>query len=153
MTMHEDYEGYTKESSKLLPKLEGATLHTVLINVVDPEFNVVYLGTSNGVFALQGEVGGEYLGVHECPDLPEITNQDGYIICKHQPFERFVGKTIAQARQIGDVWNGHGYELAFSGEENHTMIVQSIYCGVEPKELSDCLRLGVGVYENQWAKT
>ena len=144
MTMYADYEAYTKESSKLLPKLEGATLHTVLINVVDPEFNVVYLGTSSGVFALQGEVGGEYLGVHEFPELPEITNQDGYIICKHQPFERFVGKTIAQARQIGDVWNGHGYELAFSGEENYTMIVQSIYCGVEPKERLSSISCGIG---------
>jgi hypothetical protein len=28
--------------------------------------------------------------------------------------------------------------------------VQSIYSGDKPKELEDCLRLGVGSYENLW---
>lgn len=148
--MSDDYEHYTKESSSLLCELEGATLRSVLINVIDPEFNVVYLETDKGIYSLQGEVGGEYLGVHELEELPDITSQDGYIISKYPPFEIFVGKRIVQARQIGTAWNGHGYEISFSGMFTQTMIVQSIYCGSKPSELDDCLRLGVGNYENLW---
>jgi hypothetical protein len=121
--MNYDYEQHTKESSFLLSELEGATLLSVLINVIDPEFNVVYLETDKGKYSLQGEVGGEYLGVHELKDLPEITDQDGYIICKYPPFEIFEGKRIAQARQIGTAWNGHGYEISFDGMFTQTMIV------------------------------
>ncbi|WP_108650239.1 hypothetical protein [Dongshaea marina] len=150
--MEYNYELYIKESNTLLPVLEGACVKTILINVVDPEFNVVYLETDKGVFSLQGEMGGEYLGVHRRSELPEITNQDGCIICKHQPFNMFEGKTISQARQIGAAWHGHGYEFNFEGVFNRTMIVQSIYCGAQPKGLGDCLRLGVGYYENEWRK-
>jgi hypothetical protein len=148
--MSYDYEEYTKESSSLLSELEEATLLSVLINVIDPEFNVVYLETDKGIYSLQGEVGGEYLGVHELEELPEITRQDGYIICKYPPFEIFLGKRIIQARQIGTAWNGHGYEISFGGMFIQTMIVQSIYCGDKPNDLEDCLRLGVGSYENTW---
>ncbi len=148
--MSYDYEQYIKESSSLLLKLEGATVLSVLINVVDPEFNVVYLETDKGIYSLQGEIGGEYLGVHELKELPETTSQDGYIICKYPPFEIFVGKRIIQARQIGTAWNGHGYEISFDGMFTQTMIVQSIYGGDKPHNLEDCLRLGVGNYENSW---
>ena len=148
--MSYDYEQYTKESSILLSELEGAILISVLINVIDPEFNVVYLETDKGKYSLQGEVGGEYLGVHELKALPEITSQDGYIICKYPPFEIFIGRRIVQARQIGTAWNGHGYEISFDGMFTQTMIVQSIYCGVKPSKLEDCLRLGIGNYENLW---
>ena len=148
--MSDDYEQYTKESSQLLCELEGTTLISVLINVIDPEFNVVYLETDKGIYSLQGEVGGEYLGVHKLEELPEITSQDGYIICKYPPFEIFVGRNIVQARQIGTAWNGHGYELSFGGMFTQTMIVQSIYSGSKPGDLDDCLRLGIGNYENVW---
>lgn len=151
--MEYNYEEYVKESNILLPELEGALVETILINVVDPEFNVVYLETDKGIFALQGEIGGEYLGVHRLTELPQITNQDGYIICKYPPFNMFEGKTISQARQIGYAWHGHGYEFCFEGILTRTMIVQSIYCGSKPPDLEDCLRLGVGYYENEWKKT
>ena len=76
--MSYDYEKDTKEACALLEVLEGAMVLSILINVVGPEFNVVYLETDKGVFSLQGEVGGEYLGVHRMSELPELTNEDGY---------------------------------------------------------------------------
>jgi len=151
--MNYDYQKDIELSCALLSELEGCLLEAVLINVVDPEFNVVYLQTNKGSFSLQGEVGGEYLGVHVLDTMPEITNQDGYIICKYEPFEIFVGRPISQARQIGSAWHGHGFELTFEGCPNKSMIVQSIYCGSKPDQLEDCLRLGVGFYENEWVKT
>jgi len=151
--MEYNYEAYIKKSNTLLSELEGALLKTVLINVIDPEFNVVYLETNKGIFALQGEIGGEYLGVNRLSELPEITEQDGYIVCKYPPFNIFEGSTISQARQIGSAWHGHGYEFSFEDVFTKTMIVQSIYCGSKPNDLEDCLRLGVGCYENEWKKT
>lgn len=151
--MSYDYEKDIKDACSLLEELEGTIILNILINVVDPEFNVVYLDTDKGAFSLQGEVGGEYLGVHRMNELPEITNQEGYIICKYPPFEIFEGRTISQARQIGSVWHGHGFEFTFLGVLTKTMIVQSIYCGAKPEALEDCLRLGVGNYENEWVKT
>lgn len=148
-----DYTKDIESSCTLLSDLEGAVLEAVLINVVDPEFNVVYLQTTQGIFALQGEVGGEYLGVHRLDAMPEVTNQESYIVCKYEPFEKFVGNSISQARQIGTAWHGHGFEFTFNGCTNKSMIVQSIYCGSKPEQLEDCLRLGVGLYENEWAKT
>lgn len=150
--MKYDYEQYTKDSSKLLCELEGALLKTILINVIEPEFNVVYLSTDKGIFSMQGEIGGEYLGVHRLEEVPEITDQDGYIICKYPPFSIFEGCTISEARQIGSAWHGHGYELCFHGILNKSMIVQSIYCGVKPENLEDCLRLGIGNYQNEWKR-
>lgn len=148
-----DYENDVNEACATLPDLEGATIISIRINVVDPEFNVVYLETDKGVYSLQGEVGGEYLGVHRLDELPEITDQDGYIICRYQPFNIFEGCVISQARQIGAAWQGHGFEFSFSEIPTKSMIVQSIYCGAKPEALEDCLRLGVGHYENEWVKT
>ncbi|MEQ3694606.1 MAG: hypothetical protein ABNH16_13535 [Thalassolituus sp.] len=147
--MTENYEQYIEESCKLLNELEGAHLEQVLINTVQDEFNVVYLKTSQGFFCLQGEIGGEYLGVRKLTEMPGITAEDGYAISKYAPFEQFEGHEIAQARQVGTAWNGHGFEFNFKGLHTKSMLVQSIYCGSAPKELDDCLRLGVGVYQNE----
>jgi len=150
--MEYEYEKDISEACTLLAELEGAEVMSIRINVVDPEFNVVYLGTNKGVFSIQGEVGGEYLGVHRLQELPAITDQDGYIICKYSPFEIFEGHTISQARQIGSAWHGHGFELTFNDLLAQSMIIQSIYCGAKPEGFEDCLRLGVGHYENEWVK-
>ncbi|WP_139045639.1 hypothetical protein [Vibrio cidicii] len=148
-----DYEKDVKQACSLLNELEGALVISILVNVVEPEFNVVYLNTDKGVYALHGEVGGEYLGVRRLNELPDMTEQEGYIICKYPPFSMFEGRTISQARQVGSAWNGHGFEFTFDGVFSKSMLVQSIYCGTKPDELADCLRLGVGHYENTWSKT
>ena len=147
--MSENYEQYIDEACKLLKELEGAFLEQVLINTVQDEFNVVYLKTSKDVFCLQGEIGGEYLGVRKLAEMPEITSDDGYEITKYSPFEQFEGHEIVQTRQLGTAWNGHGFEINFKELHTKSMLVQSIYCGSAPKELDDCLRLGVGIYKNE----
>jgi len=147
------YQEYIKESCKLLPDLEGAIVLQVLVNVVDPEFNVVYLKTDKGVYSIQGEMGSEYLGIRKLEEMPEITNDEGYIISSFKPFTIFEGKKIKQAHQVGEAWNGHGFELCFENEPNKTMIVQSIYSGDKPEEFDDCLRLGIGSYYYEYKKT
>ena len=144
-----DYKADIQESCKLLPMIQGALVEKILINVVEPEYNVVYFLTDQGVFALQGEVGGEYLGIKRLDEPPEEINEDGYIICPYLPFIQFEGDRISQARQIGSAWNGHGFEFSFEKNLDKTMIVQSIYAGEKPSELEDCLRLGVAVYSNK----
>jgi hypothetical protein len=148
-----DYQKSIEEACKLLPQLEGALVERILINVVEPEYNVVYLVTDKGTFALQGDIGGEHLGVVSVEHIPEVTEQDGYVVCPYPPFTQFEGHRISQARQIGTAWNGHGFELSFEGVFDRTMIVQSIYAGDKPVALEDCLRLGVAIYSNQMEET
>lgn len=147
--MNSNYEQYIQEACILLKEIEGATLQQVLINTVQNEFNVVYLKTNNGVYCLQGEMGGEYLGIHSKSEMPEITNIDGFVICTYEPFKKFEGHEISQTRQIGTAWNGHGFEINFKGLHTTSMLIQSIYCGSYPEALDDCLRLGVGDYQNE----
>ncbi|MDP2596396.1 hypothetical protein [Alteromonas stellipolaris] len=148
--MNYNYAEDIAEATKLIEALEGSVLTKVLINVVEPEFNVVFLDTSNGVFAVQGESGGEYLGIRHIKDMPSLVSEQGYIICEYPPYNAFLNHTICQIRQIGTAWNGHGLELSFQGITDQTMIIQSIYSGDKPKDLEDCLRLGIGQYSDTW---
>ncbi|MDA9981973.1 hypothetical protein N9H39_04415 [Gammaproteobacteria bacterium] len=150
--MEYQYEKYIKESCKLLPELEGAVVSQILVNIVDPEFNVVFLDTDKGVFSLQGEMGAEYLGIRKLDLMPEQTDDEGYIVCPYEAFEYFVGKKVIRVHQIGEAWNGHGFELCFENEPEKTIIVQSIYTGDKPKEFEDCLRLGIGNYQFEYKK-
>jgi hypothetical protein len=151
--MNYDYQKDIDESCKLISNLEGAVLNDFLVNIVEPEFNVVFLDTNKGVFALQGEVGGEYLGIRILSEMPSLVDDQGYIICHYPPFQMFVGKTIGQARHIGTAWNGHGFEITFIGMAEKSMIIQSIYSSPKPEKLEDCLKLGIGNYEYVWNKT
>ncbi|EON93687.1 hypothetical protein MARLIPOL_03250 [Marinobacter lipolyticus SM19] len=80
-------------------------------------------------FVIQGEVGGEFLGVHRKAEMPDITDQDCYIVCTHPPFEEFVGSLISHAGQMGSAWHGHEFEFTFKGIFGKSMLIQSIYCG------------------------
>ncbi|OGV43464.1 MAG: hypothetical protein A2X48_02195 [Lentisphaerae bacterium GWF2_49_21] len=131
----------------LIKKMIGAVVKEIRVNIVDPEFNVVYLQTDKGVFAIQGEIGGEYLGIYLLEVLPEITNQNGYMIVSYPVYDCFIGRRICEVHQIGEAWKGHGIEICFETIPERTLIVQSIYSGDKPKDCEDCLRLGMGVYE------
>jgi hypothetical protein len=150
--MEYQYEKHIEESCSLLAGLEGAIVAQILINIVDSEFNVVFLDTDKGVFSLQGEMGAEYLGIRRLDLMPKQTDDEGYIVCPYQPFEYFFGKEIIQIHQIGEAWNGHGFELCFDNEPEKTIIVQSIYTGDKPKNFDDCLRLGIGNYQFEYKK-
>jgi hypothetical protein len=152
--MSYDYEKYIKDNDPLLREMEGAVLISILVNIVDPEFNIVYLQMSSGIFSVHGRIGGEYLGLHRLSEMPCATSpSDDVIICRYPPYDIFEGCTLSQARQMGSAWHGHGFEFSFSERPTRSMIVQTIYCGAESKGQNDCLRLGIGCYENEWVKT
>jgi hypothetical protein len=130
-----------------LPKIVGLSLENALVNYVADEFNALYLKAGGRWFAAQPEIGGEILGFHEMGTSPqEGPTSDGSGIASCGLFERFMGAQVAAVRQMGEAWNGHGFELSFFGIVDHTLLVQSIHTGSEPEDYSDCLRLGVGSY-------
>lgn len=145
--MEFDYPTLIARSAEFMVKLEGQVLLDIRVNVVVPEFNVVYLGLDNGVYAIQGQIGSEILGIIEIARLPDLTEQNSSKIRTHPFYNRFLGKRINQVRMIGGAWNGHGFELSFERLLGETMLIQSIYAGDSEKDFSDCLRLGIGHYE------
>jgi hypothetical protein len=146
-----DYGGMESAADAALRSLVGRVLEGSLVQVVDPEFNVLYLLFSDQSFAIQGRVGGEVLEVVPMDARPAAGRLDDFTTVVPFPaFEPFAGRRIASARTIGSAWNGHGFEFSFEGVYDRTMIVQSIHTGVEPPDFSDCLRLGVGTYHFAW---
>jgi hypothetical protein len=141
-----DYEAIIRERCADLELLMGKTLQDALVNVVEPEINVVYLKTEESWFEIHGEIGSEILGIHkiavEVHEKEEIGLRTGHIPL----LDQFIGLTIVRARQTGEAWNGHGFEFSFKELPDKTLIVQSIYTGTEPEGFYDCLRIGVGTY-------
>ena len=130
-----------------LPKILGLSLEKALVNFVGDESNVLYLKAGGRWFAAQPEIGGEILGFHELESSPtEGPSSDGSGIVGCALFQRFMGAQVAGVRQMGEAWNGHGFEMSFCGIVDYTLLVQSIHTGSEPQDYSDCLRLGVGSY-------
>lgn len=78
---------------------------------------------------------------------------EGSVVCRLPILDQFVGLEVAEVRQIGEAWNGHGFELSFKDVPDKTLILQSIYTGSEPKEFDDCMRIGVGNYVYQIPST
>lgn len=62
--------------------------------------------------------------------------------------EQFIGHEVSGVRHIGSQWNGHRFEIDFKIIPDKTLLLQSIHTGSEPKDLSDCMRIGVGSYIN-----
>ncbi len=150
--MEKEYQNCLIRNEELLKELQGELLKGLLINIAIPEFNVVYLKTKTQNFSIYGQAGSEYIGIHKIEKWPEEESNETSVICKYPPFEIFLNHKIVAARQIGAIWNGHGFELSFEGIYDKTLIVQSIYTGEVPAGLGDCLRLGIGYYQNEWEK-
>lgn len=51
--------------------LEGCLLREVLAHIVEPEFNVDFLVTDDGVWEVSGRVGGEVLSISRAPEHAE----------------------------------------------------------------------------------
>ncbi len=148
--MEKKYQDCLIRNEELLTELQGEVLESLLINVAIPEFNVVYLKTKTQKFCIHGQAGSEYIGIYKIEEWPEEESDETRVICKYPPFEIFVGHKVSMARQIGSIWNGHGFEISFQGVYDKTLIVQSIYAGDVPAGLDDCLRLGIGHYQSEW---
>ncbi|GAA3586783.1 hypothetical protein [Marinobacter xestospongiae] len=142
-----NYSELTLQKTADLPKIVGLSLEKVLVNYVADEINVLYLKAGGRWFAAQPEIGGEILGFRELGVSPiEGATSDVSGIMNCALFERFTGAKVTAVRQMGEAWNGHGFEVSFYGIVDHTLLVQSIHTGSEAEDYSDCLRLGVGSY-------
>jgi hypothetical protein len=128
-----------------LPNVEGQVLVDALVQTIDPEYNQVWLVFEDSTYVIYGRVGSEYLGI-ERGDVPTGEEPEGVRIERHEPFTRFIGRRLLQARMIGEAWNGHGFEFTFEGLTDYSMLIQSIYSSPKPDRAEDCLRLGVGHY-------
>ncbi len=138
-----DYPRLIAEACKALPEVEGRMLVDVLVQVVEPEYNQVWLVFEDLTFVIHGRVGSEYLGI-EAGSAPTDAVMEG--VQHHAPFTQFVGRRLVQARMLGEAWNGHGFEFTFEGLTGLSMLIQSIYSSPKPDAVEDCLRLGVGHY-------
>ena len=147
--MSHDYPKLIADTTADLPKVKGQVLKRVLLNIVGHEFNVLYLQFTSGWFRALGINGSETLGFYKFEGEPVEgpTDETGIgQICTFPPFEIFTGKEVAEVRQTGEAWNGHGFEFTFTNLFDKTLIVQSIYTGNEPKDYIDCIKLGIGTY-------
>ena len=141
-----DYEAIIRERCADLELLIGKTLQDALVNVVEPEINVVYLKTEESWFSIHGEIGSEILGIHKIDSDVQEKIEGIFMIGHLSILDQFIGLKIARARHIGEAWNGHGFEFSFKELPDKTLIVQSIYTGTETKDFYDCMRIGVGTY-------
>ncbi|MBQ4835695.1 hypothetical protein [Pseudoalteromonas luteoviolacea] len=76
----------------------------------------------------------------------EESPNEGSCVCRVPILEQFIGFEVVEVRQIGEVWNGHGFELSCKDVPDKTLIGQSIFTGSEPEDFDDCMRIGVGNY-------
>jgi hypothetical protein len=141
-----DYDRLERAAAADVKALEGCFLREVLVHIVEPEFNVVFLVTDDGVWEVSGRVGSEVLGISRAPEHVERYSTEHASVNGYGPYEQFQGRRIVQARTIGEAWNGHGFEFTFEGLPHRSMLIQSIYSSPKPPDLEDCLRLGIGVY-------
>src|SRR5690606_22493847 len=132
--MKYDYPRYVAYYSRLMPELEGRILRQIRVNIVVPEFNVLFLGLGEQAYAVSGEIGSEILGISKIVGMPELTERDSRIVRTFPLFDRFIDRRIKQVRMIGEAWNGHGFELSFEGLLGETMLIQSIYAGDKEKD-------------------
>jgi hypothetical protein len=143
-----DYPKIIKEQCSALPEVVGKTLNKVLVQVVRPEFNVVFLVFEDACYAINGRIGTEIIGIARIDSPPVEGMESSMTITKpFKPYDLFLDRRVSQVRMIGEAWNGHGFEFSFEALPNRTLIIQSIYAGSwNDQELHDCLRLGIGYY-------
>jgi len=145
--LHEYYARREEEFRRSIYALEGRLLREVVLQIVEPQINVVFLRFDGAMFAVQGDLGSELLTVfaHEGEPPSDIGPAAWYE--RFDAAEIFHGRLVKQVRPIGAVWNGHGIEISFSGITDRTLIIQSIYAGDRPNDFFDCLRIGIATYD------
>jgi hypothetical protein len=145
--MNCDDASLIKKSTQDLKLVTGKILQQILVNVVEPEFNVLHLQVDEIWFSIYGRSGSDYLGIYQrIETFEEKILGYGNWVGKLPMLDCFLGKKIVAARQIGKSCDGHGFEFGFEDLTNTTLLVQSIYTGTEPKGFNDCIRIGIGNY-------
>lgn len=148
--MEYDHEKIISDGSSDLQFIRGQRLDAALANIVADEINAVHLLFDSVWYSAHGLIGSEVMGFKRRNEqfCEEATNE-GSCVCKLPVLEQFVGLEVVETRQIGEAWNGHGFEFSFLGLPEKTLILQSIYTGSEPRDFGDCMRIGVGNYVYQ----
>ena len=146
MDTDDEYSSWTRAARSGLEEVEGRVLREFFVQVVGHEYNQAWLVLEDGLYVIAGRLGSEILGIR-----PDDEQRASEIWASSQPnrfpaFDQFAGRTLVQARMIGEAWNGHGFEFTFEGLPSKSMIIQSIYSSPKPEDYDDCIRLGVGDY-------
>ncbi|MDF2485628.1 MAG: hypothetical protein K0R46_1796 [Herbinix sp.] len=138
-----------KEKQNILV-LKNKVLVDFFVDIVEPEINIAYLVFVDGIYAVSGAIGSEIITMIQTDSIHlQIENKQ---LKQFEPYSIFLNKKIIQVRNIGEEWNGHGFEISFEGMYDKTMILQSIYTGDNPEGYDDCIRLGVGQYYYSYDK-
>jgi len=142
-----DYIKILAEHTIELASIKGHIIKNATANIVGGEINIVFLLINDTWYSIHGLIGSEIIGIKRTDnDLKSMHDLRDNTHCNLPVLNQFIGLKIIQSRQIGEAWNGHGFEFSFEGVPEKTLLIQSIYTGSEPKDFNDCLRVGVGNY-------
>ena len=141
-----DYLALVKTAGSALREIEGRVLREVFVQVLGGEYNQAWLVFEDCLYVVTGCVGSEVLGIRPDDELRASRLWGESQPNRFAPFDQFAGRTLVQARMIGEAWNGHGFEFTFEGLPTKSMLFQSIYSSPKPDDRDDCMRLGVGHY-------
>ena len=126
--------------------LKGHRIYKLFANICVDEINIVYLNINKQWYAINGLIGSEIMAFMLLDKEIKETYEESSCTCPLPILEQFKGLKIVNIREMGEAWNGHGFELSFENEPNKTLILQSIYTGADPTDFGDCIKIGVGNY-------
>ena len=146
--LDEAHENTRREAdfARSIRALNGRRLREVVLQIIEPEINLVFLRFEDALYALYPWRGGELLRfVAWDKEIPTELGPGAW----YQPFDHaavFHGCSVKQVRAIGGAFNGHGIEISFADALEQTLIIQSIESGDVPRGFGDCLRVGIADY-------
>jgi hypothetical protein len=143
---HHEYPRREAEFRNSIRALEGRTLREVVLQIIEPEINMVFLRFEEAWYAVVGQLGSELLQVYRHDGEPPDDLGPSAWYERFDAAALFHGRMVQQARAIGAAWNGHGIEISFAGVLDRTLIIQSIYAGAVPTGFVDSLRVGIASY-------
>lgn len=140
------------ELEESLRAMEGRRLLEVLLQIVEPQINVVFLCFEDARYAVYPWRGGEFVRLvpwdRELPaDLGPAAWYQGY-----EAAAPFHGSTVNQGRALGAAWNGHGIEISFAEHFDRTLTIQSMEVRTTLEGFLDCLRIGITCYSYDFTR-
>ncbi len=140
-----DSDNLIAEFSSLVHLIEGSKLLDVSVQVVADNFDIIYLKTDNGNFAVSGKVEDEVIRVEQCDSFPVVSKENNMQINRYAPFEIFTGDTISEIHKTESAWGGHGFEFRFTDTTSQSMIIQSVEINTKLNTTINRLRLGLEI--------